>query len=272
MISQLPGEVFSNLRENITKLINRHPNPISVHFPLKTSFPVATLEIRYGLGKISLSNDILTVKGQDITLSRTKVSGRQDVQFCWRLCKNFRRFTVYSPSSLTSETPDRRDQGYSPSRNPISPKPDKQPRTPRRAGWRHSIKSSLRKRKGMLLSRIRLFVTPWTIQSMEFSRPEYWCGQPFPSSGDLPNPEIEPRSPTLQADCLPAEPQGKPKNPGVGSLVLLQWIFPTQELNRGLLHCRWILYQLSYEGTFYGFWQTQDMCLLTVVIIMTYSI
>ena len=39
----------------------------------------------------------------------------------------------------------------------------------------------------------------------------------------------------------------------MGSLALLQWIIPTQELNRGLLHCRWILYQLSYEGTFYGF-------------------
>ena len=46
---------------------------------------------------------------------------------------------------------------------------------------------------------------------MEFSRPEYWSGQPFPSPGDLPNPGIEPRSPTLQADYLPAEPQGKPK-------------------------------------------------------------
>ena len=42
--------------------------------------------------------------------------------------------------------------------------------------------------------------------------------QPFPSSGDLPNPQIEPWSPTLQADSLPAEPQGKPKNIGVGSL------------------------------------------------------
>jgi len=52
--------------------------------------------------------------------------------------------------------------------------------------------------------------TPWTIQSMEFSRPEYWSGQPFPSPGDLPNPGIEPRSPTLQADSLPVEPQGKP--------------------------------------------------------------
>ena len=45
---------------------------------------------------------------------------------------------------------------------------------------------------------------------MEFSRPEYWSGQLFPSLGDLPNPEIEPRSPALQADSLPAEPRGKP--------------------------------------------------------------
>ena len=91
--------------------------------------------------------------------------------------------------------------------------------------------------------------TPWTIQSMEFSRPEYWSGQPLPSPGDLPNPGIKPRSPTLQTDSLPAEPQGKPKNTGVGSLSLLQWIFPTQESNWGLLHCRWILYQLSYQGS-----------------------
>ena len=53
-------------------------------------------------------------------------------------------------------------------------------------------------------------------------------------------------SPTLQADSLPSEPQGKTKNTGVGSLSLLQRIFLTQELNQGLLHCRWILYQLSY--------------------------
>ena len=44
---------------------------------------------------------------------------------------------------------------------------------------------------------------------MEFSRPEYWSGQPFPFPGDLPNPGIETRSPTLQADSLPAEPQGE---------------------------------------------------------------
>ena len=137
---------------------------------------------------------------------------------------------------------------------------------------------------------------------------------PFPSPGDLPNPGIKTRSPTLQADSLPAESQGKPKNTGVCSVSLLQWIFltpgvepgspawqvgslptelsekpqieshpftsnslqphglyspwnspgqntgvgsisllqgifPTQGLNPGLLHCRWILYQLSHEGS-----------------------
>ena len=56
--------------------------------------------------------------------------------------------------------------------------------------------------------------------------------------GNLPSPGIEPRSPTLQVDSLPAEPQGKPKNTGMGSLSLLQRIFLTQESNRGLLHCR----------------------------------
>ena len=50
-------------------------------------------------------------------------------------------------------------------------------------------------------------VTPWTIQSMEFSRPEYSNGCPFPSPGDFPNPGIEPRSPALQVDSLPAEPR-----------------------------------------------------------------
>ena len=76
---------------------------------------------------------------------------------------------------------------------------------------------------------------------MDFSRPEYWSGYPFPSPEDLPNPGIEPRSPILQADSLPAESQGKPKNTGVGSLPLLQWIFLTQESNWGLLYCRQIL-------------------------------
>ena len=86
---------------------------------------------------------------------------------------------------------------------------------------------------------------------MEFFRPEYWSGYLFPYPGDLPNPGIKPRSPALQVDSLPVEPQGKPKNTGEGSLSLLQRIFPTQESNWGLLHCRWILYQLSYQGSPY---------------------
>ena len=65
----------------------------------------------------------------------------------------------------------------------------------------------------------------------------------------IPNPGIKPRSPALRADSLPAEPQGKPRNTEVDSLFLLQQIVPTQDLNRILLHCRQILYQLSYQGS-----------------------
>ena len=50
-------------------------------------------------------------------------------------------------------------------------------------------------------------------------------------------------------DSLPSEPPGKPKNTGMGSLSLLQGNFLTQESNWGLLHCRKILYQLSYQGS-----------------------
>ena len=49
---------------------------------------------------------------------------------------------------------------------------------------------------------------------MEFSRQEYWSGLPFPPQGDLPNPGIELRSPALQRDFLPLEPQGKPTSSG----------------------------------------------------------
>ena len=64
------------------------------------------------------------------------------------------------------------------------------------------------------LSCVQLFGTPWTVayqapQSMEFPRQEYWNGLPFPSPGDLPDPGIEPRSPTLQADALLSKPPGK---------------------------------------------------------------
>ena len=73
----------------------------------------------------------------------------------------------------------------------------------------------------------------------------------FPFSRGPSNTGIKPRSPTLQADSLPVEPQEKPKNTGVGSLPLLQQIFPTQESNWSPLHCRWIPYQLSYQRSPY---------------------
>ena len=77
---------------------------------------------------------------------------------------------------------------------------------------------------------------------MEFSRPEYWSGQPFPSPGDLPNPGIKPRSPALQADSSPAaatakslqlcptlcdpidiSPRGSPV-PGILQARTLEWV------------------------------------------------
>ena len=84
-----------------------------------------------------------------------------------------------------------------------------------------------------------------------FFRQEYWSGLPWAPLGDLPNPGIEPGSPSSQVDSLPSEPPGKPKNAGMGSLSLLQGIFPTKESNQGLLHCRRILYRVSYQGSPY---------------------
>ena len=60
------------------------------------------------------------------------------------------------------------------------------------------------------LSHVWLFATPRTIQSMQFSRPEYWSGQPFPSSGHLPNPGIEPRSPNCRQFLYQLSHKGSP--------------------------------------------------------------
>ena len=72
--------------------------------------------------------------------------------------------------------------------------------------WAYGFRSEVKS-----LSRVRLFATPWTVAhqappSMGFSRHEYWSGLPFLSPGDLPDPEIEPRSPALEADALTSEP------------------------------------------------------------------
>ena len=60
-------------------------------------------------------------------------------------------------------------------------------------------------------------MTPWTVAChaplfMEFSREEHWSGLPFPTLGDLPDPEMEPASPALAADFLTTVPPGKPQN------------------------------------------------------------
>ena len=73
------------------------------------------------------------------------------------------------------------------------------------------------------LSCVRLFATLWSIAhqaplSMGFSRQEYWSGLPFSSPGHLPNPGIEPRSPTLQTSALTSEPPGKPNTESETSL------------------------------------------------------
>ena len=88
-------------------------------------------------------------------------------------------------------------------------------------------------------------MTPGTVAheaplSLGFSRQEYWSGLPCCPPGDLPNPGIKPRCPSLQTDSLPSGSTGKPKNTGVGSLFLLQEIFPIQWWNPSLLHCRFL--------------------------------
>ena len=111
-----------------------------------------------------------------------------------------------------------------------------------------------------VLSHVRLCVTPGTVAHQAplstgilQARILKWVAMLTPS-GDLPNPGIKPRPPTLQVDSLPSESPGKHMNTGVGSLSILQRIFPNQESNWGLLHCMQILYPLSYQGSSFYPW------------------
>ena len=89
--------------------------------------------------------------------------------------------------------------------------------------WKVKVKS---------FSRVLLFVTPWSAAhqappSMGFSRQEYWNGLSFPSAGDLPDPEIKPRSSAFQADALPSELLGfllHIANPKNSTQKLVEWI------------------------------------------------
>ena len=92
------------------------------------------------------------------------------------------------------------------------------------------------------LSYVQLFATPWTVAykappSMGNSRQEYWSGLPFPSPGDLPDPGIEPGSPTLQADALGSDPPGKPnihiRHPKKTVLIDTKVLIDTNHLHSG---------------------------------------
>ena len=72
----------------------------------------------------------------------------------------------------------------------------------------------------------------YTIHGILQARVLEWVA--FPFSRESSQPKLRP--PASQVDSLPTEPQGKPKNTGVGSLYPLQWTFPIQELNWGLLY------------------------------------
>ena len=89
------------------------------------------------------------------------------------------------------------------------------------------MRSSLGLGGGGLVARsCPTFATRWTVAcqtplSMGFSRQEHWSGLPFPSPGNLPNPEMEPWSPALQADYLPTELQGKSLGLGPSSSAVV---------------------------------------------------
>ena len=91
---------------------------------------------------------------------------------------------------------------------------------------------------------------------MQFSRPEYWSRQPFPSPGDLPNPEIEPRSPALQADSSPLTYLGSPNRNAAAAAKLLQscptLCNPMDYIVHGILQARtleWVVSPLSRRSS-----------------------
>ena len=106
-----------------------------------------------------------------------------------------------------------------------------------------------RKWKWNSLSRVQLFATPWTTESMEFSKPEYCSGQLLPSPGKLPNPGTEHKSPALQVDSLSAEPKGSPR--------ILEWVAFTfsrkssQPRNRTRVSC--------IAGRFFTNWAIREV-------------
>ena len=109
------------------------------------------------------------------------------------------------------------------------------------------------------------------IESKEFSRPEYWSGKPIPSLGDIPNPGMKPRSPSLQADSLIAEPQGRPTVVWKQNTIILRNAYKIysisddqQELERQIENargrCRGLSSTVRYMGIrFLGIWHDLEI-------------
>ena len=110
-----------------------------------------------------------------------------------------------------------------------------------------------------LLSNVRLFVTPWTVAfqaplSMGILQARILEWVAMPSSRGSSQPRDRTQVSCTAGGFFTTEPPQKPRNTGVGSLSLLHGIIPTKESNQGLLHHRWILYQLSYKGSPASMW------------------
>ena len=127
-------------------------------------------------------------------------------------------------------------------------------------GWQKSYRAYMLSYFG----HVQLFVTLWTVAfqaplSMGFSRQEYWSGLPFPSPGDLPDTGIKPVS--LMSSALEGgfftlvPPSGSVVSDSAAPWTvtrqapLSMGIFPNKGSNPGLLHCRWVLYCLSHQGS-----------------------
>ena len=103
--------------------------------------------------------------------------------------------------------------------------------------------------------------TDYTVHRILQARILEWVAFPFSRGSSQPRDQTQ-VSLTLQADSLLAEPQGKPKKTGVGSLSLLQRIFPTQELKQSPLHCRRIFYKLEISGNYMMVWLQNSVTVL----------
>ena len=91
----------------------------------------------------------------------------------------------------------------------------------------------------------------------------------FPFSRGSSQPKDQTQVSRIAGGFCTSWATGKPKNTSVGSLSLLQGIFLTQESNQGLLHCRRILYQLSYQGSHIFLWARLNSFLHTMGLMAT---